>query len=255
MTSRLPLVIGNWKMNMLASQACDMARSLVARFSAIEGVEVVIAPPYTSLYSVSQVIKDSALGLAGQNFYPESNGAYTGEVSLEMLKDVGCGFVLIGHSERRCIFGESDTSINKKVHLAMQMGITAVVCVGETLEQRKAERTLDILKTQLSTGLAGLSGENISHLAIAYEPVWAIGTGVNASPEQVIEIHKFIRNFLFENLGFSKNLGARILYGGSVNPENSRQLLKEKEIDGALVGGASLKFESFCDIINSALEP
>jgi triosephosphate isomerase (TIM) len=242
-------------MNMLTSQACDMARSLVGRFSNIEGVEVVIAPPYTSLYPVSQILIGSSIGLAGQNFYHESKGAYTGEIPLEMLKDVGCGFALIGHSERRSLFGESDETINKKVHHALNLGITAVVCVGETLEQRKAGATLDILKNQLTRGLAGLHKESISNWAIAYEPVWAIGTGVNATPEQVVEIHKFIRSFLFKNLGFAESIGARILYGGSVKPENSRQLLKEKEIDGALVGGASLNFESFCDIINSALEP
>ena len=255
MTTPLPLVIGNWKMNMLASQACDMARSLVDRLSEVEGVEVVIAPPFTSLYPVGQIIKGSRLRLAGQNFYFASKGAYTGEVSLEMLRDVGCDFALIGHSERRSLFGENDAAINKKVHRAIQMAITAVVCVGETLEQRKAGATLNIIETQLSKGLAGLSGERLSTLAIAYEPVWAIGTGVNATPEQVVDIHKFIRKFLFESLGFSEKVGTRILYGGSVNPENSKQLLQEEQIDGALVGGASLDFESFCAIINSALEP
>ena len=250
-----PLVIGNWKMNLLTAQACDLAESLVGRVSEVDGVEVVIAPPFTSLYPVSQVIKGSRLGLAGQNFHYESNGAYTGEVALEMLKDAGCDFALIGHSERRSLFGESDEEVNKKVHHAMDMGITAVVCVGETLEQRKAEATLDIIGSQLSIGLAGLSGQKTSRLAIAYEPVWAIGTGVNATPDQVVEIHKFIRKFLLEKVGLSGDTGTRILYGGSVNPENSKQLLQEDEIDGALVGGASLNFESFCAIINSAIEP
>ena len=162
MTTPLPLVIGNWKMNMLASQACDMAQLLVGRLSEVKGVEVVIAPPFTSLYPVGQIIKGSQLGLAGQNFYFASKGAYTGEVSLEMLRDVGCDFALIGHSERRSLFGENDAAINKKVHRAIQMGITAVVCVGETLEQRKAGATLNIIETQLSKGLAGLSGERLS---------------------------------------------------------------------------------------------
>jgi triosephosphate isomerase (TIM) len=249
----IPLVIGNWKMNMLASEACDLARSLVDRLSAVEGV--VIAPPFTSLYPVSQIIKGSSLGLAGQNFHFESKGAYTGEVSLKMLKDVGCGYALIGHSERRQLFGETDETVNKKVHLAMQMGITAVVCVGETGEQRKAGETLSVIETQLSGGLAGLSGESIAHLAIAYEPVWAIGTGLNATPEQAVDIHKFIRKFLFERQGFSEKMGARILYGGSVTPENCAELLREEEINGALVGGASLNFESFYAIIKSSLEP
>ncbi len=235
---------------MLASQACDLAQSLVERLP-VGGVEVVIAPPFTCLQSVAQVLKGSRLGLAGQNFYPESKGAYTGEVSLEMLKDVGCDYVLIGHSERRQIFKESDEQINKKVRRAIEMGVTAVVCVGETLEQRKAGATLDIIEMQLAGALAGLSGEN--RLVIAYEPVWAIGTGANASPEQAVEIHKSIRKFLFERLGFSEK--TQILYGGSVTPENCKSLLSEDEIDGALVGGASLDFELFYAIINFALEP
>jgi triosephosphate isomerase len=248
-----PLVIGNWKMNMLASEACHLAQSLVDK--SVDGVDVVIAPPFTSLYAVSQIIKSSRLGLAGQNFHSEIKGAYTGEVSLEMLKDVGCGFALIGHSERRQLFGESDADVNKKVHLALQKGVTAVVCIGETQEQRESGETLSVIENQLRHGLVGLSGESIAHLAIAYEPVWAIGTGLNATPEQAVEIHKFIRKFLFENQGFSENLGTRILYGGSVTPENCKELLCEEEIDGALVGGASLNFESFYAIIKSSLEP
>ncbi len=250
-----PLVIGNWKMNMLVAQSCDMAHSLVSRMSAVEGVDIVIAPPFTSLHPVGQIIKGSGLILAGQNFYFKSDGAFTGEVSLEMLKDVGCSFAIIGHSERRGIFGEDDESINKKVHHAIKMEVTAVVCVGENLEQRKAGETFKIIETQLSQGLAGLSSEDIARFVVAYEPVWAIGTGVNATPEQAVEVHKFIRKFLFGELGFSEQIGARILYGGSVNSQSSQQLLREDEIDGALVGGASLNFESFCAIINSALEP
>jgi triosephosphate isomerase (TIM) len=254
-TTPLPLIIGNWKMNMQVSQSCEMARSLVSGLSAVDEVEVAIAPPFTSLYSVGQIVKGSRLELAGQNFYFERSGAFTGEVSLEMLKDVGCGLVLIGHSERRGIFGESDVSINKKVHHAIKMGVTAVVCVGENFEQRNSGATLKIIETQLTNGLLGLSGNDIAHLVIAYEPVWAIGTGLNATPRQAVEVHKFIRKFLFENLGFSEKMGARILYGGSVNAKNSKQLLQEEEIDGALVGGASLNFDSFYAIINSALEP
>lgn len=248
-----PLIIGNWKMNMLASEACHLAQSLVDM--SLDRVDVVVAPPFTSLYAVSQIIKNSQLGLAGQNFHSETKGAYTGEVSLEMLKDVGCSYVLIGHSERRQLFGESDADVNKKVHLALQMGVTAMVCIGETQEQRESGGTLNVIETQLRQGLAGLSGESIAHLAIAYEPIWAIGTGLNATSEQVVEIHKFIREFLFGTQGFSEKIGARILYGGSVTPENCKDLLGEEEIDGALVGGASLNFESFYAIIKSTLEP
>ena len=250
-----PLVIGNWKMNLLTAPACELAQSLVDRLSDARGVEVVIAPPFTSLYSVSQIVKGSPLGLAGQNFHYKSAGAYTGEAALEMLKDVGCNFSLIGHSERRSLFGETDEGVNKKIHHAMGLGILPIVCVGETLEQRNAGETLTTIESQLSIGLTGLSPEEKTRLVIAYEPVWAIGTGVNATPEQVVDVHKFIRKYLIESLGFSEEIGVRILYGGSVNPENSKQLLKEKEIDGALVGGASLNLESFCAIINSAIEP
>ena len=228
---------------MLTSEAIHLTQSLVERSE--EGVDVAIAPPFTSLYSVGQIIKNTPIGLAGQNFHSEIKGAYTGEISLEMLKDVGCSYALIGHSERRQFFGESDSDINKKVHLALQNGFTAVVCIGETKKQRETGETQKVIENQLSQGLAGLSGESIANLVMAYEPVWAIGTGLNATPEQAVEIHKFIRNFLFENQGFSKNIGVRILYGGSVNPENCSELLREKEIDGALVGGASLNLESF----------
>lgn len=247
-----PLVIGNWKMNKLTSEACHLAQSLVEM--SIDKVDVVIAPPFTSLYTVSQIVKNTRIGLAGQNFHSELKGAYTGEVSLEMLKDVGCSYALIGHSERRQLFGENDATINKKVHLALQNGITAVVCIGETQEQREKGNTQKVIETQLSQGLAGLSGESIANLVIAYEPVWAIGTGLNATPEQAVNIHKFIRSTLFESQGFSKEVGVRILYGGSVTSENSKELLQEKEIDGALVGGASLNFESFYAIIKSSLE-
>lgn len=255
MNTSLPLIIGNWKMNLGVSQAQGLVKSLDSLMSEIDGVDVVIAPPFTSLYSVSQALKGSSLGLAGQNFHFERNGAFTGEISLEMLKDCGCGFALIGHSERRQIFGESDESVNKKVLQALQGGITPVVCVGETLEERNSGVTLKTIETQLSKGLAGVSGADIGRIAIAYEPVWAIGTGVNATPEQAVEIHKFIRMFLCEKLGLSQGEEVRILYGGSVNPENSKNLLREEQIDGALVGGASLNIESFCAIINSSLEP
>ncbi len=239
-------------MNMLASEACELASSLVNK--PVEGVDVVIAPPFTSLYPVSQIIKGSNLGLAGQNFYFESKGAFTGEVSLEMLKDTGCSYVLIGHSERRKLFGESNSDINKKVHLALKLGVTPVVCVGETLEEREAGSTLEIIKTQLTEGLAGLSANSIAYLVVAYEPVWAIGTGVNASPEQAVSAHKFIRKFMVENLGILEKNKAKVLYGGSVTPENSKGLMSEEEIDGALVGGSSLKLDSFYAIIKSSLE-
>ena len=235
---------------MLSSEACSLAQLLVD--SSVEGVDVVIAPPFTSLYPVGQIIKDSGFALAGQNFYSECKGAYTGEVSLGMLKDVGCSYVLIGHSERRHLFRESDEEINKKVHLAIQMGLIAVVCVGETGEQKKEGNTQSVIEAQLAKSLAGLSGISLARLAIAYEPVWAIGTGDNADPTQIVEIHKFIRKFLFEWPGFSGKFRARILYGGSVTPENCKNFLCEGEVDGVLVGGASLNFESFYAIINNS---
>ena len=254
MTTPLPLVIGNWKMNMLASQACDMARSLVDRLSEVEGVEVVIAPPFTSLYPVGQIINCSRLRLAGQHFYFASQGAYTGEVSLEMLRDVGCDVALIGHSERRSLFGEDDAAINKKVHRAIQMGITAVVCVGETLEQRKAGATLNIIETQLSKGLAGLSSERLSKLAIAYEPVWAIGTGVTATVDQAESAQDHLRKWLANRYNSEVSESVRILYGGSVKGANASELMRQPNVDGALVGGASLETESFVPIVEAAVE-
>jgi triosephosphate isomerase (TIM) len=247
-----PLVIGNWKMNMLVSESCDLALSLVD--SSFECVDVVIAPPFTSIYPVSKVIKESRLGLAGQNFFSGSKGAYTGEVSIKMLKDVGCSHVIIGHSERRQLFGECDENINRKVHFATQMGITAVVCVGETQKQREEGNTLNVIKNQISKALIGISGESLAFIVIAYEPIWAIGTGINASPVHVVETHKFIRKFLFESQKFPENVEPRIIYGGSVNAQNCKQLLCEEEVDGALVGGASLNFESFYAIIKSCFE-
>ncbi len=238
---------------MLVAESCDLARLLVDRMPKVEGVDVVIAPPFTSLYPVGQIIKNSRLGLAGQNFYFENHGAYTGEISPEMLKDLGCGYALIGHSERRRISRENNQDINHKVHRAVQTGMTAVVCVGESLDQREADQTLNTIETQLTEGLAGFSDENRGQLTIAYEPVWAIGTGVNANPEQVFEIHRFIRGFLIEKLKFSEVPRVRIIYGGSVSPENCNDLLLQDEIDGLLVGGASLNFDSFYAIINSAL--
>jgi triosephosphate isomerase (TIM) len=247
-----PLIIGNWKMNMLVSEACYLARSLLEK--SVEEVDVIIAPPFTSLYPVSQIVSGSRLGMAAQNFYSKNKGAYTGEISLEMIKDVGCSYVLIGHSERRQLFSETDDEINKKIHRAIQLGITAVVCVGETREQREAGNTLNVIEDQLSKGLVGLSGDSIARIVIAYEPIWAIGTGVNASPEEAAETHKFIRKFLFDSQMFSRNIRARIIYGGSVTVKNCKKLFYEEEIDGALIGGASLNFESFYAIIKSSLE-
>ena len=235
---------------MLASEACHLAQSLVDM--SVDGVDVVVAPPFTSLYAVSQIIKNSRLGLAGQNFHSEIKGAYTGEVSLEMLKDVGCGYVLIGHSERRKLFRESDVDVNKKVYLALQMGFTAVVCIGETEEQRESGQTLSVIENQLQQGLAGLSGESIAHLVIAYEPVWAIGTGRTATPEQAQEAHAFTRSVIREIFGDSVADQIRIQYGGSVKPDNTNELMGQEDVDGALVGGASLDPQSFADICKNA---
>lgn len=239
-------------MNMLASEACDLASSLVKK--PVDGVDVVISPPFTSLYPVSQIIKGSKIALAGQNFYFESKGAFTGEVSLEMLRDTGCSYALIGHSERRQLFGESNEDVNKKVLHAIKLGVIPVVCVGETLQQREAGSALDVIHTQLMKGLAGLPANSKSLPVVAYEPVWAIGTGVNARPDQAVEVHKFIRELLVEKLEISKKHEARILYGGSVTAENCKELMSEEEIDGALVGGSSLKLDSFYAIIKSSLE-
>lgn len=246
---RRPIVVGNWKMNMLVSEAGDWIESLLANPPFPETVEVVVAPPFTALAVVRERAEGSpAVELAGQNMSPEPEGARTGEISAAMLKDAGCRYVILGHSERRQYFAETDAFINRKIKIAREHGLKVIFCVGESQEEREGDRTRRVIERQLSEGLAGLDTDG---LVVAYEPVWAIGTGRNASPEQAQDVHRFIRGQLKQDFGTDLAKNTRILYGGSVKPENSGPLTAQPDIDGFLVGGASLKSASFYDIICS----
>ncbi len=249
---RRPIVAGNWKMNCLQSEAEDLVKQLVANVELTRNIDVVIAPPFTSLSVVRKLINGSGIELAGQNMYFESKGAWTGEISAAMLKDSGSKYVILGHSERRCHFHEDDALINKKIRAALNDQLHVIFCVGESLEQRERCETQEVVESQLKVGLEGLAASDLENLIIAYEPVWAIGTGKNATPEQAQEVHLFIRAFLENSFGKSVALSMRIQYGGSVNQENCESLMAQEDIDGALVGGASLNAESFVAIINSA---
>lgn len=213
-----------------------------------------MAPPFTALYPVKQILADADDGiqLAGQNVYSAPSGAYTGEISASMLKDVGCAYVILGHSERRHVFGEPDRLINQKIKAAQSSGLKVIFCVGETLEQKENNQTTQTIREQLEKGLEGLAAEDLDTFVIAYEPVWAIGTGKNASPEQAQDVHRFIREHLLNSFGNEVSMATRILYGGSVTPKNSESLLAKEDVDGALVGGASLIADSFYAIITSA---
>lgn len=250
-TVRRPIIIANWKMNKTIPEALQFVGDLRKRFKEvdIERMYVVLAPPFTAIKAVSDSIGGDNIYLAAQDIFWEEKGAYTGEISAPMLMDAGCKYVIIGHSERRQYFGETDEGINKKINSALYHGLIPVLCVGETLKQREEGMTFKIVRGQVEKDLNGLSEEAVSSVVIAYEPVWAIGTGKTAAPEQAEEVQGFIRAILRETYGRSVSDTVRILYGGSVTPENIGSLKKEPDIDGALVGGASLQVDSFVKII------
>ena len=249
---RRPFVAGNWKMNTDRVSGVSLAKEIATEIGANSAVEVAVAPPFVYLPAISEAIAGSGVELAAQNAHFESQGAFTGEVAPGMLADVGCDYVILGHSERRQIFGETDELINKKLAAAIQQGLKVILCLGETLEERDGNLTESVLERQLSGGLAGRSAEELKDLVIAYEPVWAIGTGRNATPEQAQSAHAFIRGWLSNQIGAGIGESTRIQYGGSVKPENAAELLSQADVDGALVGGASLKAESFLAIIRAA---
>ena len=246
---RRPLIAGNWKMNENIAESVELVSQLREMVSDVSEVEIVVAPPYTALGSVADAIKGSNIFLSAQNIFWEESGAFTGEVAPLMLKDIGCQYAIVGHSERRQYFGETNETVNKRLKAALKVSLAPIVCVGEVLEEREAEKTLDVIEQQLKEGLNGLSADEMEKVVIAYEPVWAIGTGKTATPDQAQEIHQFIRKLITQI--FSKEVaeGTRILYGGSVKPDNVDQLMSQKDIDGALVGGASLKAGSFARIV------
>jgi triosephosphate isomerase len=249
MMGRLPFMAGNWKMNKTTGEAIDLVRELKAAISGVKGVEVAVAPPFTALYAVCKELEGSSIRLAAQNLYWEEKGAFTGEVSPLMLKEVGCHYVIIGHSERRQFFGETDETVNRRIKAALAQGLKVIFCIGETLKEREEGKTFSVIERQVEDGLKNLSDKEMKNMAIAYEPVWAIGTGKTATPGQAEEVHRFIRGKIEKLYSREVSEEIRIQYGGSVTPENIKGLMEQANIDGALVGGASLKAESFSKIV------
>jgi len=252
--SRKYLIAGNWKMNKTPAEGAELAKEVAAFVKKDGSVEVVVCPTAVSLDRVSRVIEDSAVKLGAQNLYPKASGAYTGEISAEMLREVFARYVILGHSERREYFGESDAFVNQKVKFSLENNLGPILCIGETLDQREAGDTLAVVKTQLLGGLEGVSEADLPKVVVAYEPVWAIGTGKTATPEMAQEVHASIRSLLSEKYGPSVSSKVRILYGGSMKPANARELLAQPDIDGGLIGGASLDAKSFSELVASARE-
>jgi len=244
-----PLIAGNWKMNTDLKQGVDLVLKIRDLVKGHSSVDCVIAPPFTALHHLGHLLADSAIELCGQDIFWEKNGAFTGEVSGEMLVSVGCKHVIAGHSERRQFFGETDETVNKKVLAALRHGLKPIMCVGESLEQREASKTIETVCSQVRAGLAGLSGSALRDITVAYEPIWAIGTGRTATPQQAEEVHNAIRGLLYELFDAAAVKEARIIYGGSVKADNIDVLMAQPNIDGALVGGASLKAEEFARIV------
>lgn len=246
---RIPIIAANWKMQKTIKEAEAFAAEFPLDQVYQDRVEVVICPPFTALAVVGQALRGTGVKLGAQNMYPESKGAFTGEISPLMLQDLGCEYVILGHSERRQILGEEDFFINKKVKAALQYKIKPILCIGETLEQRQQGQTQAVCRRQLQGSLAGIEPASLAHLVVAYEPIWAIGTGVNASSEEAEATIKVIRDSLVEQFGTIAAEQVRIQYGGSVKPDNIHQFMSQPDIDGALVGGASLDVESFFSIV------
>ncbi|HEY3588369.1 MAG TPA: triose-phosphate isomerase [Myxococcaceae bacterium] len=248
---RKPLVAGNWKMHRTGPEAVELIQQLRDGFTASRA-EVMVAPPFTALEAVSRALETSEIALGAQNVHWEAQGAFTGEISAGMLKALGCAYVIVGHSERRQLFGETDSSVSKKARAVLHAGMRPVVCIGETLAERDAGRTLQVVATQLQGSLAGVAVEEMTHVVLAYEPVWAIGTGRNATPAQAQEVHAHVREQLVRLFGRPVGESVRILYGGSVKADNAAELLGQADVDGALVGGASLKAQEFLAIVAAA---
>jgi triosephosphate isomerase (TIM) len=247
--NRRPILAGNWKMNLLTGEAAALATALAEKVGVVQDRDVVLIPTFVSLAAVKAKIAGTSIGLGAQNGHAEAGGAFTGEIAMPMIADAGCTYVVIGHSERRQFFGETSATCNAKIRAALAAGLTPIYCIGETLEQREAEQTFDVIKAQVVDGLAGYSADELTTLVLAYEPVWAIGTGKTASPEQAQEVHAFIRNLVRESFGDALADGVRIQYGGSVKAGNVDELMAKPDIDGALVGGAALNADGFARIV------
>jgi triosephosphate isomerase len=250
MSNRIPLIAGNWKMYKTGPEAVAEARKLVAAVGGLTDRQAMIAPTFTALSPVHEVLKGTSISLGAQDLYWEKEGAFTGEISAPMIVSTGCSHVIIGHSERRQYFGETDETVNKKTGAALATGLIPVVCVGESVAERDADQTFSVLDKQITKGLNSYLPENLATLVIAYEPIWAIGTGKTATPEIAQETHRFIRETMEKNFGDPLAASIRILYGGSVKPDNVDSLMEKPDIDGALVGGASLDAETFSKIIH-----
>jgi triosephosphate isomerase len=250
---RRPLIAGNWKMNMARASAVAIAEGVVKKAAGLDRVDLAVCPPSCYLDAVGRALAGSKVALGAQNMYHEREGAFTGEISAAMLCDLGCQYVILGHSERRHILGETDEGINKKVLAALAAGLTPIVCVGELLAEREAGQTFAVIGRQFDGSLAGLAAEQMVKSVIAYEPVWAIGTGKVATPQQAEEVHLALRKMIEKRYNKELAEAVRIQYGGSVKPDNAAELLKQPNIDGALVGGASLKVDSFLGIAAGAL--
>jgi triosephosphate isomerase len=246
------IIAGNWKLNHTEKEAVELVTALRKDLIDVTTVDIVVCPTFTVLPVVHDVLLESNIALGAQNVFWEDSGAYTGEISAPLLKDIGVQYVIIGHSERRQYFGETDETVNKRIKAALKHGLTPIVCVGEVLKEREDGKTFKVIEKQCKGAFAGLTSEEIEKIVIAYEPVWAIGTGKTATPGQAQEVHKFIRGLLAKFYNEDIAQAIRIQYGGSVKPENSAELMSQPDIDGALVGGASLKADSFTDIIKNS---
>jgi len=246
---RKPVIAGNWKMHNTISEALDLVRGVKSQVEGITDVEIIVSPVYTALASVAAELKGSNINVASQNIFWEEKGAFTGEIAPNMITDAGCSHAIIGHSERRQYFGETDETVNKRVKASLAAGLIPILCVGETLEERDAGNTIAVVETQIKGGLVDISAEDMAKIIVAYEPVWAIGTGKTATPDMAEDVHKQIRSIVAEISDAAIADGTRILYGGSVKPENVDELMAQPDIDGALVGGAALKADSFVRLV------
>jgi triosephosphate isomerase len=249
-SKRRPIIAGNWKMNKTSTEARDLASKLIPLVSGVKDRDIVLAPPFTSIPAVAETVKGTNMALSAQDVFWEEKGAFTGEISAEMLLDLGCKYVIIGHSERRQFFGETDETVNKKVRQALNKGLLPIVCAGELLREREAGKANEVIERQVVGALKGVTAAEMQKIVVAYEPVWAIGTGKTATPDQANEIHAFIRQKIKSMYNVDVAGALRIQYGGSVTPENVSTLMAMPDIDGALVGGASLKPESFAGLVN-----
>lgn len=247
---RRPIIVGNWKMYKTTAEAVALVKALRSSVADIDDVDIGVAPPFTALGAVAEALRGSTIFVAAQNMHWEAQGAFTGEVSAAMLTDVGCRRVIIGHSERRQYFDDTDATVNQKLKTALHMGLGPILCVGETLDQRDGSMTFDVLERQIRHGLAEITTDNMPGVVIAYEPIWAIGTGKTATPDQAQEVHAFLRRLLETLHGKSLAEQVRIQYGGSVNAGNVQSLMQQPDVDGALVGGASLEAASFAQIVS-----